>query len=201
MARIGYKNLIKSNLEVICDEIIVEMSGGQRLNNLCINNEVISIKRVELRQLSKLLEWYNLTEDYSYATGFNIPVTLEELGKRYFEALRSEADIFLGIHAVSDDSLIGMLKCHLSKNVLWIYSFIIDKDYQNMGHGTMTLSLFLNHLKACSGVREIFLSVAGENSKGRSFWLKNGFREVKTARSERLLNGKECMVIIMKKNL
>lgn len=167
--------------------------------SLFTRDNKLSIERFEQGQLPKLLEWYNMSEEYTYATGIHLPVTLDELDKKFFGALHNEEEVLFGIHLILENTLIGMLKCRITGNILWINILIIDKDYQNMGYGTAVISLLLNHLKKSNGVKEAFLSVAAGNGKGRAFWLKNGFKEMQQEENKITFNGKEQVVIIMKR--
>jgi len=96
--------------------------------------------------------------------------------------------------------MIGILKGSFQKEnngSIWINSIIIDPVYQNMGYGGMVLNLVLNHFRDKKGIRNAYLAVVEDNAKGRAFWEKHGFREIKTMEKHLKLKGRYRNVIIM----
>lgn len=148
------------------------------MTGIIANNDEISIKCIEMRQLAGLRKWYNDTDEYRYATGFDDPVTIVDLGRSYFNVLKSPDEALLGIYKQGGCTLIGVLKCRFTKDAVWISLFLIDKSCQDRGYGSGAVSLFLNYSRQNRGIREAYLSVAAQNPKGKRFWEKNGFIEI-----------------------
>ena len=77
-----------------------------------------------------------------------------------------------------DNVIIGfiMFGYYESKQQYTLWKFLIDKNYQNMGHGKKALQQGLLILKKCSGAGEVFADVALGNDKAKRLYASVGFR-------------------------
>ena len=172
--------------------------------SLEIENEEIYFKNIRPGDLPVVLEWYNRTDDFKYATGVDTPMTLEDLAGKYAEVAISCNEFFAGIYTKKQDMMIGLLKGSLKykrKDAVWIRSIVIDTSHQNMGYGSLTVALLLKHLKTASNIENAYLAVLEENIKGRAFWSKNGFSEMRRVDNHLYLQDKRRNIIIMYKKI
>lgn len=77
-----------------------------------------------------------------------------------------------------DNVIIGfiMFGYYESKQQYTLWKFLIDKNYQNMGHGKKALQQGLLILKKCSGAGEVFTDVALGNDKAKRLYASVRFR-------------------------
>jgi diamine N-acetyltransferase len=59
---------------------------------------------------------------------------------------------------------------------IWLDRFMLDKDFQGKGLGNAFLKTAVDYIRRNYKVREIILSVTGENNAAKIFYKKNGFR-------------------------
>lgn len=149
---------------------------------LNIQNDVLRLQDIKLEHLPKILEWYNNVDDFKYATGVDTPITLEVLTGRYAEVAISSNEFFAGIYVIDTEGMVGLIKGRVKyreESAVWISSLVIAPKYQRRGIGTVSINLLLNHLKKYNNVMTAYLSVVEENIKGKKFWDKLKFQEVK----------------------
>lgn len=147
-----------------------------------------------------VLKWYNMTDEFKFATGFDRPVTMGVLVKKYIEALASGNEFFLGIYLRNEGIIIGILKGMLENEkggIAWIKSLIIDPSYQRMGYGSSAVNLFLDFLGKNTKIRDVYLAVAEENAVGINFWRKQQFGEIRRIQNCAAFNGSICGILIM----
>ena len=170
---------------------------------LNIQNSEIYFKDIHFEQLPTILEWYNRVDEFKYATGIDKPITLEDLIRRYAEVSISSSEFFSAIYLRSQGRMIGILKGRIrfkNKLAVWISSIVIEPLFQNKGYGIKSIELLLGYLKANLNVHGAFLSVISENKKGRNFWDKLGFNEVRKMNNYSHLEGKSQDVFILYKS-
>jgi len=171
---------------------------------LNIKNRNVLLKDIKPEQLPLLLKWYNNIEDFSYATGIDTPITMEKLACKYAEVAICSNEFFAGIYLVDEKKMIGIVKGslkHKEKNSVWISSIVIDAQYQRKGYGRETITLLLDFLKTNNGIKDALLSVIEDNLKGRAFWRRLGFSELKEMENHIRLHNTLQNVIIMHKHI
>jgi len=178
--------------------------GARGMLSLNIQNDVICFEDIKPEQLPTVLEWYNKTDEYKYATGVEQPLTLELLTQKYMETVNCSEEFFVGIYVKMAGIMAGMLKGKLeNKNtdVLWISMLMIRPDCRNRGYGSMSITLLMDYFKKKYDLLNIYLTVAEENSKGKMFWIKQGFGEIKRVNNYKSWEGRYFDVAVMHKNL
>jgi len=181
-----------------------------------IGNDRLKIKDIIPEQLDRILDWYNMSGEYRYATGIDGPVSRDMLIERFICVKGSRSEFFLGIHSVvdntaccavvdnadhCDNNIVGTLMGSVSGSSLWIRLLAIAAEFRGRGLGSMSVSLFLDYMKLDMYVSDVYLSVVENNLQGRRFWLKNGFHEAKRLEKRFQCDGKEFDIIIMQKRL
>jgi RimJ/RimL family protein N-acetyltransferase len=171
---------------------------------LNIQNNVVYFRDIKLKDLTKVLTWYNKVDEFKFATGIDHPITFEVLKQKYAEVLISENEFFVGIYTCKEEEMIGILKGNLkleAGNIMWISSIVIDPAFQNMGYGTETVNLLINYVKLNNKINEVYLAVIEDNLQGRTFWLKQDFQVLRKISNHIKLQDKSQNVIIMFKNI
>lgn len=174
------------------------------MHSLNIQNNVVYFRDIKLKDLAKVLIWYNKVDEFKFATGIDFPITLEILKQKYAEVVISQNEFFVGIYSCKKEEMIGILKGNLkfeTGNIMWISSIVIDPAFQNMGYGTETVNLLINYVKLKSKVNEVYLAVIEDNIQGRTFWQKQDFKILRKINNHIKLNDKPQNVIIMYKNI
>jgi ribosomal protein S18 acetylase RimI-like enzyme len=170
------------------------------LNMSC---DFIYFKDIKLEHLPYILKWYNKVDDFKFATGIDTPITLEVLTQKYAEVAICGDEFFTGIYN-KEEKMIGILKGRLkykNRDAVWISSIVIDTEYQHRGYGRVVINLLLNYLKEKNKVRGVYLAVVEENLQGRTFWLKQSFKELRRIENHLKLQDKQRNVIIMYKQI
>lgn len=150
--------------------------------SLNINSRVLYFRDLKISDLPHLLKWYNNVADFKFATGIDEPISFKEMTNKFFKSHASSMEFFVGIYKSSSMEMIGMLKGqlqHKSEDAGWISSIIIDPAFQGKGYGREAVNLLIKHLRENSTITSLYLSVAEQNIKGKIFWEKQSFREVK----------------------
>ncbi|MGI6778088.1 MAG: GNAT family N-acetyltransferase [Acetivibrionales bacterium] len=173
--------------------------------SLRIGNDTVCLKDITIEQLPVILEWYNRTESFRFATGIEKPINLEFLIQKYTETAICSREFFAGVYVVAEDKMIGVLKGRLhdeKKGTLWLNSIAIAPEYQNMGYGSKAVELLLGHFRQEANVKKVYIAVAEKNTQGRLFWIKQDFKELKRIENYiRLANNNYWNGIIMYRNL
>jgi L-amino acid N-acyltransferase YncA len=168
---------------------------------ICVNN--ILIRNLKADELNKVLEWYNNTDEYKYATGIEESVSIDFVKGKYIEAAICRNEFFAGIF-IDDFILIGVIKGnirHGNYGILWINSFIIDTNYRNKGIGSKSLSILFNYFKTKKMIETVFISVFEVNDVGMAFWKKHNFNEITNISKKQKNSSLSGNTIIMSKKL
>lgn len=168
--------------------------------SLNIHSSIVSLRDIKYENLPQILNWYNNTDDFSYATGIDHTMTLDELKRKYAEVAISSNEFFNGIYKRDNGLMIGILKGRLNHETtcnLWINSIAIDPAFQSMGYGSGALDLILDHMKLNHEVKKAYITVIDGNLKGKCFWEKNGFFVLRIIEKHLLLREKYQNVLLM----
>ncbi len=166
-----------------------------------VQNNIVALRDICQEQLGSILSWYNMTEDFRFATGVEVPVELEDLEYRLLQKASGDLDFLLGIYSFFEDKMVGVVTGKIAGSVLWVNTLAVGLEFQRKGYGSISVDLLLKHMAVFAGVRSAYLAVADKNVKGRGFWLRNGFKDAKQACSKVTLDGIRYRVIIMQKRL
>ena len=164
-------------------------------------NNIVALRDIRHEQLGSILNWYNMTEEFRFATGMEGPVCLEDLVYKYLQTAGSDWEFFLGIHSLFEDKLVGIVTGRIAGSLLWINMMAVGREFQGKGYGSISVDLLLKHMTATISVRSAYLAVADKNVKGRSFWLRNGFNDTRQVCDKETMDGKKYNVILMQKRL
>lgn len=164
-----------------------------------ISDGLLTLRNFERDGLRKILSWYNSSGLYRYATGIEGDITLGELEAQFDAINGSDREFFLGIYRQPDKRLIGVITGSLVQRTLWIKLLAIAAEYMRWGYGTAATELLLDHFGKMGYASDCCLSVIEKNDAGRSFWIKNGFTDLKKLRKHQLFEGIEHDIIIMHK--
>lgn len=166
-----------------------------------IQNNIVALKDIQKEQLGSVLNWYNMTEDFKFATGVEEQVSLEDLEYKFLRKSSSDLEFFLGIRSLFEDKIVGIITGKIAGSALWINIVAIGREFQGKGYGSISVDLLLKFMTTSINVKNAYLAVADKNVKGRSFWLQNGFNDARQACEKIALNGTKYHVIIMQKRL
>lgn len=172
--------------------------------SLNIQNDDLYFRDIKPEHLPLILNWYNRVDDFRYATGIDIPISLGTLTQKYAEVAICKNEFFVGIYSIKEDKMIGILKGRLrynDKDAVWISSIVIDSVFQQKGYGKSAIKLLLDYLKINYKIRCAYLAVIEVNMQGRKFWIKQNFRELRKIDNHLKLHDKNQNVIIMYKRL
>lgn len=171
--------------------------------SLNLQNNRIALRDIKIHHLHHILKWYN-DDGFQFATGMEVPVSLEMLMRKYAEVAVCSNEFFAGIYIHQGETMVGLLKgtlAYRSKDTAWINSIIIDKAYQNMGIGTQSMHLLLEYLRNTKSIQKVYLAVVEENMTGRRFWESLGFDGVRRIENYLVLGQQKQDVIVMRKRL
>lgn len=166
---------------------------------------VVSIAPMDRNALEAIVELYNYSDGYRYATGITFPVTPGDIILKLDRLENSKNEFFYGIFIKNADNaapqLIGVVSGVIHENSLWIKLIAILPQFRRRGIGCMAINLVHDRCKIAYGINNVLLSVVEKNDVGVRFWLKQGF--VETGRFTKMLFGDSLPyeVIIMNKNL
>ncbi|MDQ2085937.1 GNAT family N-acetyltransferase [Herbivorax sp. ANBcel31] len=163
------------------------------------NSDEIYFKNVELNQLIKIHKWYNNIGEYRFATGVDIPITFDDMLRKYFNIMSSSEEFFVGIYNVLDN-MVGLLKGRVifKEKVVWIKTLMVGTEFRGKGYGKKTVNLLLDYLIKKTDVKKIYLTVAKENKRACDFWKKQGFEEVENHINS---NEKKIKLLFLCKNI
>lgn len=106
-------------------------------------------------------------------------------------------DIFLGVAKNEADAILGMVTaCKLDKDTVLIDRLYVHPRHQRKGIGS---GLLREGILAFPGIRRVRLEVYGQNQKGLSFYLKQGFSEI--GREEERIEAEILESVEMEKQL
>lgn len=171
---------------------------------LNIKGERVELLDVKSSQLPLILKWYNQVNEYGYATGFDVPVTLQEISKRYNQFLQNPDVFFACIYKVGTNEIIGTVKGILKlgkENAAWINSIFILEKFQKNGFGKDSIFLIFQKIKKEKAVKDVYLSVVRDNCRGVAFWNKMGFLQWGKTTRKVLQDGNITEIIIMRREI
>ncbi|MFZ5986278.1 MAG: GNAT family N-acetyltransferase [Bacillota bacterium] len=171
---------------------------------LNINSKVIYFRDLKISHLPKILKWYNNIDEFRFATGIDKPISFSEMTKKYFESLLCTTEFFVGIYKNFSTEMIGILKGQFiltPQKAVWISSIMIDPDYQGRGLGREAINLLIQHLRTNSEVKELYLAVAENNIKGKLFWKRQDFKELKRIDNCLHLQNQPQNIIVMYRSI
>jgi RimJ/RimL family protein N-acetyltransferase len=128
-----------------------------------------------------MLPWINNPEVSKYLSYGATPMTPEVEATFIENAYKSNEQIVFGIWHKKDQKLIGNTGFHQIDQLHQTASFGIiigDAKYWSEGHGTEVLNLMINYAFNRRNLRNITLSVIGNNPRGKRCYEKCGFQEV-----------------------
>jgi ribosomal protein S18 acetylase RimI-like enzyme len=79
--------------------------------------------------------------------------------------------------AVDESTVVGAVLCGHDGRRGWIYHLAVAPAYQGRGLGQRLLQECVSGLHGV-GITRALILVSGENAKGRSFWLRNGWEDI-----------------------
>lgn len=101
-------------------------------------------------------------------------------------------NICFALTAKEDKKVIGYVSYLYYDTCLEVLNFVVEDSYQRQGIGTL---LFNEMVSRAVNALTITLEVRPSNIKGRSFYEKNGFREV-MVRKNYYSNGEDALVML-----
>lgn len=166
--------------------------------------ENLTLRDIKKDELSLVLELYNETDESMLATGISSRLSLDDMEEKYLEVLISSHEFFVGIFSQTDGNLVGVLKGRIDydhSDEAWITSFIIKRDYRNKGIGNKTINAFVSFMNKTYDVKRFNAGVISINNKGINFWIKAGFKHIRTI--EKYINLNNCYedFIILRKEI
>lgn len=173
------------------------------LLKLDIADNIIRLKGITHTQLPEILNWYNNTEQFKYATGIDKPVSMDYLLRKYEEAAICGVEFFAGIYG-NHGKMIGLVKGRVGRKsvpAIWINSIIISPSDQRKGIGSLTVKLLIEGLNKSGEYKKVCVSVVEKNTAGLRFWIKNGFRCVRRIEKHITLDNIKHDVTIMSKDI
>jgi len=141
------------------------------------NTHGVILRGIGQKDLPLLEKWYKMTGIYGYATGFKEfsevkPILLDTQNKNKIVLMidmKETGDTIGFIH--------GEIKKTGNRQVLWIYTLLIDYKYQHKGYGTCAVNLLLDDIRARYGSISLMVSVSKNNLIGLRFWKKLGLKD------------------------
>jgi RimJ/RimL family protein N-acetyltransferase len=173
---------------------------------LTLNIEIgdFVFRDIKKNELDLVLELYNDDDESMFATGTSRCLSLEDMEEKYLEVLISSHEFFIGIFLKTSDKLIGVLKGRIDyehNEEAWITSFIIKKEHRNMGIGNKTINAFISYMHKTYDVKSFSAGVISKNKNGIDFWIKAGFKHVRTIKNYINLNNAYEDFIIMRREI
>lgn len=82
--------------------------------------------------------------------------------------------------AEADGKIVGVALCGHDGRRGWIYHVAVAAEYRGQGVGKQLVDDCVQGLRS-AGLKRAIILVAGDNSIGRDFWLRNGWEEIEGA--------------------
>ncbi len=171
-----------------------------------IESDNLVFRDIRKENLEKVLELYNQNELNIYATGIDLPMSLNDINEKYLEVLVNSHEFFTGVFlrdsAIYD--LIGVIKGRIdyeNNEEAWISSILIDSSYQKKGIGKRSIGSIMQLLNKSYDVRRIYIGIIAGNKVGKKFWQNLGFDYLRTIEQYIRLNNNTEDFIIMKKDI
>lgn len=119
----------------------------------------------------------------------------ESLGEKLLSDMINN-DVAKALTAKIDKKVIGYISYLYYDTVLEVLNFVVDDSYQRQGVGS---SLFNEMILRSPNALTITLEVRPSNIKGRSFYEKNGFKQI-LIRKNYYTNGEDALVLLKEIN-
>jgi len=158
-----------------------------------LKGELVNLVLLTEDDASTLTRWVNDAEVNKYLNVGRIPLTEEAEVSFVENAYKSNDRMVLGIWHKADNKLIGNTGFHNIDQLDQTASFGImigETAYWNQGVGTEALKLMLNYAFTVRNLRNVTLSVLGENPRAIRCYEKNGFASVGIYKQHRFKAGK-----------
>lgn len=171
-----------------------------------LENEDLVFRDIRKENLNKVLELYNQNEQNVYATGTDLPMSLNDINEKYLEVLVNSHEFFTGVFIKDStvNELIGVVKGRIdyeNSQEAWISSILIDGYHQKRGIGQKSIDSIIQLLNESYDIRRIYIGIIAGNKVGKKFWHKLGFNYIRTIEQYIRLNNNVEDFIIMKKDI
>lgn len=125
--------------------------------------------------------------------------TVDQVVNQWYDVktLREETEDPIFYVAEKEGKVVGFVHARLNERKASLERIYLDPEHQRGGIGSKLYRKMENELP--EKVEKIELEVISENDKGRNFYLKKGFKEVREEKIE--LKGEEVMQKVMEKEL
>ncbi|MBW6408837.1 GNAT family N-acetyltransferase [Clostridium weizhouense] len=144
----------------------------------CEEFKITSVKRDDI---DKLNEWIKLNDNFNEDV-FSLDKQL--FYRRFLEYYLTEEELFLKIE--KDNHIYGVFKGRFElegKSELFIWLYLIDFRFRNMGFGNKILKEILDYFKSLYCVEYFKVGVNSENKKAIKFWNTMGFDKVRISKN------------------
>lgn len=123
--------------------------------------------------------------------------------RRFLEYYVTENEIFIKVK--KGQKIVGVFKGRLEvdkKKELFIWLFIIDKEFRSVGMGTEIIEIVIKYFKEKFDVNTIEVGVAEDNYEGIAFWNMRNFKHLRKVQDFFENNEEEkCDLVIMGRNI
>lgn len=120
---------------------------------------------------------FEQTKEYKNIEIFSEQKTWVSSGERINEALHQEGNYGFDIY-VNEYKIGFVLLRKYSKNAFFLWDYIIHKNFQNRGYGTVALIEFLNFLKKKFATKRVITTYICGNDHAKYIYEKIGFTEI-----------------------
>lgn len=162
----------------------------------CFMLQVVRATLNDAPAIQKLLRetWQDTYGDYLS------PETLDEVYRNWqsidFLSQQIENPGFYFPLAKANDELAGLATTYMPEDTIMMFRLYVSPRHQRQGIGELLLNRVIEHFQ---GAKKIQLHVEVMNPKGRSFYVKHDFREIK--RVEEKIGNEVLDLILMEKQL
>ena len=155
------------------------MGGGYNYNNLICLGDKITLRIVEEKDASFILQLRNKEELKKYISDTNISLEQQKEWIRNYETREENGQEFYFIVEDKDKIPCGTVRIYeVEENRCTWGSFILDKSRPD-GASFETLLLSINFIRFNLGIKNIYLDVRKENLKAIHIYEKFGFKRIK----------------------
>lgn len=157
-----------------------------------LRGESINLVLLTEEDATTMATWMNDPEVNQFLSVGATPLTNEAEVNFVQEAYKDDSRVIFGIWHKADQKLIGNTGFHQVDQLNQTASFGIvvgEKEYWNTGVGTEALDLMLSYAFTIRNLRNVTLSVFGENKRAISCYEKCGFVPVGTYPAHRFKAG------------
>lgn len=173
---------------------------------LTLNMEIegLFFRDINKNELDLVLDMYNETEGSMFATGLDRRLSIKDMEEKYLEVLINSHEFFTGIFSKNNEELIGVIKGRIdydNSEEAWILSFLIKKNFRNIGIGSKSINAFMSFMHKTYDVKKVFTGVISKNIKGIKFWTNAGFQHIRTIKEYININDEYEDFIILKRDI